>query len=146
MQVWDRHRDLGRFDWRECALEMARDAPVGKHAKCGRFRLQLRQHELRILEIGNRAAEGLAFAGIVDGPLYRRLANADAADRLRQTLLRQFGHEHLDRKSVVSGKSVSVRVDLGGRRIIKTKTHNLVPSTTRQPIDLKDNQDYKYER
>src|SRR3546814_11965696 len=27
----------------------------------------------------------------------------------------------LDRKSVVSGKSVSVRVDLGGRRIMKTK-------------------------
>src|SRR3546814_12542069 len=28
-----------------------------------------------------------------------------------------------DRKSVVKGKSVSVRVDLGGRRIIKTKKH-----------------------
>src|SRR3546814_18508657 len=28
-----------------------------------------------------------------------------------------------DRKSVVSGKSVSVRVDLGGRRIIKNKYH-----------------------
>src|SRR3546814_19809153 len=27
----------------------------------------------------------------------------------------------LDRKSVVSGKSVSVRVDIGGRRIIKNK-------------------------
>src|SRR3546814_11586914 len=27
----------------------------------------------------------------------------------------------IDRKSVVSGKSVSVRVDLGGRRIIKKK-------------------------
>src|SRR3546814_19954930 len=27
-----------------------------------------------------------------------------------------------DRKSVVSGKSVSVRVDLGGRRLIKQKT------------------------
>src|SRR3546814_13257163 len=27
-----------------------------------------------------------------------------------------------DRKSVVEGKSVSVRVDLGGRRIIKNKT------------------------
>src|SRR3546814_15890761 len=27
----------------------------------------------------------------------------------------------VDRKSVVEGKSVSVRVDLGGRRIIKTK-------------------------
>src|SRR3546814_15576710 len=29
----------------------------------------------------------------------------------------------LDRKSVVSGKSVSVRVDLGGRRIVKKKRH-----------------------
>src|SRR3546814_11220624 len=28
-----------------------------------------------------------------------------------------------DRKSVVKGKSVSVRVDLGGRRVIKTKTN-----------------------
>src|SRR3546814_18376671 len=28
----------------------------------------------------------------------------------------------VDRKSVVSGKSVSVRVDLGGRRIVKKKT------------------------
>src|SRR3546814_11269249 len=30
----------------------------------------------------------------------------------------------LDRKSVVSGKSVSVRVDLGGRRNIKKKKQN----------------------
>src|SRR3546814_18398625 len=29
-----------------------------------------------------------------------------------------------DRKSVVSGKRVSVRVDLGGRRIIKKKTND----------------------
>src|SRR3546814_13610470 len=32
-----------------------------------------------------------------------------------------FAHFGLDRKSVVSGKSVSVRVDLGGRRLIKKK-------------------------
>src|SRR3546814_20704973 len=32
----------------------------------------------------------------------------------------------LDRKSVVQGKSVSVRVDLGGRRIIKKKKHKIV--------------------
>src|SRR3546814_13147326 len=40
----------------------------------------------------------------------------------------EFGH--LDRKSVVSGKSVSVRVDLGGRRIIKKikKNHSNVCS------------------
>src|SRR3546814_13767219 len=30
-----------------------------------------------------------------------------------------------DRQSVVSGKSVSVRVDLGGRRIIKKKINNI---------------------
>src|SRR3546814_13971585 len=38
-----------------------------------------------------------------------------------------------DRKSVVSGKSVSVRVDLGGRRIIKkTKTQHKNTRTTTQ--------------
>src|SRR3546814_9711086 len=30
--------------------------------------------------------------------------------------------QYIDRKSVVKGKSVSVRVDLGGRRLIKKKT------------------------
>src|SRR3546814_12687406 len=34
---------------------------------------------------------------------------------------------HQDRKSVVSGKSVSVRVDLGGRRFIK---HKHITTTT----------------
>src|SRR3546814_17380372 len=33
--------------------------------------------------------------------------------------------QHRDRKSVVQGKSVSVRVDLGGRRIIKKKTYTI---------------------
>src|SRR3546814_13139689 len=32
------------------------------------------------------------------------------------------GYGRQDRKSVVEGKSVSVRLDLGGRRIIKQKT------------------------
>src|SRR3546814_12301881 len=36
----------------------------------------------------------------------------------------------LDRKSVVSGKSVSVRVDLGGRRISKNKTHQRTTNIT----------------
>src|SRR3546814_18477751 len=35
-----------------------------------------------------------------------------------------------DRKSVVSGKSVSVRVDIGGRRIIKNKKNNLNTTKT----------------
>src|SRR3546814_10309839 len=36
---------------------------------------------------------------------------------------RSFALMTADRKSVVSGKSVSVRVDLGGRRIIKKKNN-----------------------
>src|SRR3546814_20469094 len=36
-------------------------------------------------------------------------------------------HEWRDRKSVVKGKSVSVRVDLGGRRIIKKKNKPIQP-------------------
>src|SRR3546814_17397578 len=41
-----------------------------------------------------------------------------AADRAQR---RSRGAGRRDRKSVVSGKSVSVRVDLGGRRLIKKK-------------------------
>src|SRR3546814_12366160 len=37
----------------------------------------------------------------------------------------------IDRKSVVSGKSVSVRVDLGGRRIIKKKTKTTMNTPNR---------------
>src|SRR3546814_15975416 len=45
--------------------------------------------------------------------------------------------ENPDRKSVVSGKSVSVRVDLGGRRIIKKKTITNIqrPPTTPKKAD-----------
>src|SRR3546814_7517348 len=42
---------------------------------------------------------------------------SEAAEKLRSGIRRLGG----DRKSVVYGKSVSVRVDLGGRRIIKQK-------------------------
>src|SRR3546814_13345613 len=49
------------------------------------------------------------------------------------TLLRLRDRHGVDRKSVVSGKSVSVRVDLGGRRIIKKKTH---PAQTRHTRHL----------
>src|SRR3546814_20672246 len=56
-----------------------------------------------------------------------RLGAAQATDRGRR----------LDRKSVVEGKSVSVRVDLGGRRIIKKKqketTHDMMTTPIHQP-------------
>src|SRR3546814_12577956 len=42
--------------------------------------------------------------------------------RTRMDFLYGSNTSRRDRKSVVQGKSVSVRVDLGGRRIIKNKT------------------------
>src|SRR3546814_18659360 len=36
-----------------------------------------------------------------------------------------FEHRQIDRQSVVQGKRVSVRVDLGGRRLIKNKKSNI---------------------
>src|SRR3546814_11811422 len=47
------------------------------------------------------------------------------AERARQ-------RDRQDRKSVVSGKSVSVRVDLGGRRIIKKKKTHTQTKYTKQ--------------
>src|SRR3546814_14114136 len=41
-----------------------------------------------------------------------------------------------DRKSVVEGKSVSVRVDLGGRRIIKKQTTTYTSRTHRSACKL----------
>src|SRR3546814_20074387 len=47
------------------------------------------------------------------------LAAGSFRDGVRERLQRQTGVTREDRKSVVQGKSVSVRVGLGGGRIIK---------------------------
>src|SRR3546814_11590530 len=48
------------------------------------------------------------------------------ADRLRGRFAARYGADgQQDRQSVVSGKSVSVRVDLGGRSIIKIKNNDI---------------------
>src|SRR3546814_13613773 len=77
------------------------------------------------------ALEDHATHLIVPGTLhlvgYDHIDDADAAalEALEVKALASLG----DRKSVVSGKSVSVRVDLGGRRIIKNKKHNQKTNT-----------------
>src|SRR3546814_18814711 len=61
------------------------------------------------------------------GPRLHRARCSTLVDRQLDGVQRQAREElapwmpTLDRKSVVQGKSVSVRVDLGGRRILKTK-------------------------
>src|SRR3546814_13492914 len=69
-----------------------------------------------------------------------RGARASSRDRaafqawLKQDAEHEAAHDRLqaDRKSVVEGKSVSVRVDLGGRRIIKKKDQTQMNKRTRR--------------
>src|SRR3546814_11818189 len=53
-------------------------------------------------------------------PLVMQAVEAAQAEQFLMLRVHPSGREE-DRKSVVQGKSVSVRVDLGGRRIIKKK-------------------------
>src|SRR3546814_12079496 len=68
---------------------------------------------------GRQAAGGRSGAGVEgrqpDGPpLHRRLRRRPALSHLPEV--------RLDRQTVESGQRVSVRVDLGGRSVIKHKT------------------------
>src|SRR3546814_12840531 len=74
------------------------------------------------------AAESAAFVKGFDAEHHPQLG-ADFEGIVRK--VGEFGHHapaadkiDIDRKSVVSGTSVSVRVDLGGRSIIKKKTQH----------------------
>src|SRR3546814_16338342 len=61
----------------------------------------------------------VAAGGRIEGDLFAAEGDENWID---VDLLEDLAGKKLeDRKSVVSGKSVSVRVDLGGRRIIKNK-------------------------
>src|SRR3546814_12428249 len=77
---------------------------------------------LPIRELNGKSDYGSSFASARIAGI---LASIDAANPIKdasdaRSRLNEFTQ---DRKSVVSGKSVSVRVDLGGRRIIKKKQH-----------------------
>src|SRR3546814_17490236 len=89
------------------------------------------------VSIGSDEGRGSAFmARLLDGrESIRRSLPETAIGKQSMKLYKpnhrnaRFAHLHVgaprpvqqDRKSVVEGKSVSVRVDLGGRRIIKKK-------------------------
>src|SRR3546814_14144265 len=75
----------------------------------------------RPVAVGEGARPGRERGSALARPPECRLRAGRAARGSRQLI---GTRSRPDRKSVVSGKSVSVRVDLGGRRIIKKKTHN----------------------
>src|SRR3546814_15143042 len=78
-------------------------------------------------DIGQEAHIALAV-GKAQGLKDAQLETACLGERLREGFVARHGEDHthlitpVDRKRVVEGKSVSVRVDHGGRRIIKKKT------------------------
>src|SRR3546814_20179225 len=79
------------------------------------LRIFFRQQVIAVIKtVAESIRHGYQFQVVFGGKgLYRGArATATAANQ---------GDLYLDRKSVVEGKSVSVRVDLGGRRIIKKK-------------------------
>src|SRR3546814_11060203 len=89
------------------------------------------------LDAIHQDAAGLRPLQPVDAADEGALAGAAAADDAQHLARANFERDVVeggeDRKSVVEGKSVSVRVDLGGRRIITknttTHTHNHNMST-----------------
>src|SRR3546814_18226137 len=84
-------------------------AEVDAQAIIEGFRIADRKRRTPILEAHARSQANLAArAGASPGHLHRGP-----------------GHSPLDRKSVVTGKSVSVRVDLGGCRILKQTKNNI---------------------
>src|SRR3546814_10584020 len=85
----------------------------------------------RTVEDTNQAFDAITYQ---KGEAVITMLESYAGEDVWRTGLRRYMEKHKyantrtddlwkDRKSVVSGKSVSVRVDLGGRRNIKQKTH-----------------------
>src|SRR3546814_11801630 len=112
-------------DWSSdvCSSDLQR-AVVGRQPRRASNRLQPQQlgegrfhQRVDVVAIGDLQAGGRAEI------LEQQEAGFDVARQdARHTHVAGFQQ---DRKSVVSGKSVSVRVDLGGRRIIKkTNTYH----------------------
>src|SRR3546814_19907465 len=73
------------------------------------------QHRIGGIEIAPCERERIGGEALHRGPLVGR----------RRHEATSLGGDRRDRKSVVEGKSVSVRVDLGGRRIIKKKNKKI---------------------
>src|SRR3546814_15934019 len=119
-------------DWSSDVCSSDLDQPVS-----GRAQLTFMDPERPITSRTIKFLELTACRGLHFG------RNAIPCRGLRCNWRRNKHRYHEDRKSVVSGKSVSVRVDLGGRSIIKKKKkirHNT--QTTKLQLNKK-NYEYK---
>src|SRR3546814_15060268 len=91
--------------------------------------------DLRCADADARPRLGLAAPGQPDAPAARGRRTRGVPARQSRARRHLYGYvaklgnrglaRSVDRKSVVEGKRVSVRVDLGGRRIIKKKQNEI---------------------
>src|SRR3546814_12933583 len=82
------------------------------------LRIMSHRREEKIVCFGDGATDGMGD-GVANSPLVEISAAHDAASRTtRARSIPSVTCAPSDRKSVVSGTSVSVRVDVGGSRII----------------------------
>src|SRR3546814_964917 len=99
-----------------CALSFCScrdiDLPLPRHRRCSVFFKQRTADEVRISDWSSDVCSS-------DLPFNPYAVSKHAAFEATVNFREAYG----DRKSVVSGKSVSVRVDLGGRRTIKKNRH-----------------------
>src|SRR3546814_17982405 len=110
-------------DWSSdvCSSDLPKITVITRKAYGGAYDVMASKHlrgdlnyawpTAEIAVMGAKGAVEIIFRGKTPEEIAERTAEYEA----RSAAARQ------DRKSVVSGKSVSVRVDLGGRRIIKKK-------------------------
>src|SRR3546814_7949139 len=106
MRISDWSSDVCSSDLRFEVAQIFVSAPI-----LGEFDRGAHQMALMAFELGLQPFEKREGVGGGAGEPRDHLAVAELADLAG------------DRKSVVAGKSVAVRVDLGGRRIIKKKIH-----------------------
>src|SRR3546814_11833107 len=109
-------------DWSSDVCSSDLDHPDAFDAALGRRGLEPRAADLIALDERHRAVITEVQAGQARRNEASKAIGAAKAQKDEATA--QALMAEVDRKSVVEGKSVSVRVDLGGRRIIKKKTHH----------------------
>src|SRR3546814_14327627 len=93
-------------------IDSLRTALATMHNEIAGRRTEVDQQAQKLLAAGDGFSQQMSqTTGHLSGETDRLLKVAEALD------------QSADRKSVGEGKSVSVRVDLGGRRIIQKKKH-----------------------